>query len=167
MVHACAADEVGPFFIEPGSSLTSTSIKFALPSSGRTGAVTGPGSFVAINSTGSYALKSNAVAVSIGQQITLTTVSQSGSIITVNGTGFPSLSAVNFFNTQGGGVVNLGGLGTGGAPKIPLTLNSSDKITFAVPAGAVPGAAFVMVLNPPFVPFSSTGNSPAGAFTLK
>ena len=83
---ACTGGKVGPFFIGPGPNLTSTSIKFALPG-GPTEPTTGPGSLVVSNSgsTGSYSLKSNAVAVPIGQQITLTSVSQSGSTITVIG----------------------------------------------------------------------------------
>jgi hypothetical protein len=157
---ACTGGKVGPFFVNPGPNLTSTLIKFPLPS-GTAGPSTGPGSFVVSNkgSTATYALKSNAVAASIGQQIALTSVSQTASTVTVNGAGFSSLTVINLFNAQDGGVVNLGGLGAGG-PKIPLTLIDSNKFTFIVPAGAVPGAAYVQALNPPFVPFSSTGNPP-------
>ncbi len=73
---------------------------------------------------------------------------------------------INLFNAQGGGVVNLGGLNPDGSPAIPLTLVNSNRFTFAVPAGAMPGAAFVQALNPPFVPFTSTRSSPGGGFTL-
>jgi 3-oxoacyl-[acyl-carrier protein] reductase len=39
-----------------------------------------------------------------------------------------------------------------GAAKVPLTFISENKFTFTVPAGAVPGPAYVQALNPPFVP---------------
>ena len=52
----------------------------------------------------------------------MTSVTQAGTTITVNGSGFSTLTVINFFNAQGGGVVNLGGLKPGGTPKIPLTL---------------------------------------------
>lgn len=165
---ACTGGKVGPFFINPGATLTPSKISFTLPSVAPNVPSTGPGSFVVSNkgSPPSFTLKSNAVAVSIGQQIALTSVTQAGSIITVNGAGFSSLTVINLFNAQGGGVVNLGGLGPAGA-KIPLILSNSNRFTFTAPAGAVPGAAYVQALNPPFVPFSSTGNSAAGSFTLK
>jgi len=107
------------------------------------------------------------VSVPIGQQISVTSVTQLGSIITVNGTGFSTLTVINFFNRQIGGVVNLGGLGAGGAANIPLTPVNPDQFRFTVPAGAVAGASYVQALNPPFVPFTSSGNGPGGAFTLK
>ncbi len=49
---------------------------------------------------------------------------------------------------------------------IPLTLVSDTEFTFTVPAGAHPGASYVQVVSPPFVPFSSSGNDPGGSFTL-
>ena len=75
---------------------------------------------------------------------------------------------INFFNKQGAIVVNLGGLKPGGTPKIPLTFSggSSTSFKFTKPAGAVAGPAYVQALNPPFVPFTSSGNDPGGAFTL-
>ena len=114
---ACTGGKVGPFFINPGATLTPSKISFTLPSVAPNVPSTGPGSFVVSNkgSPPSFTLKSNAVAVSIGQQIALTSVTQAGSIITVNGAGFSSLTVINLFNAQGGGVVNLGGLGPAGA----------------------------------------------------
>jgi hypothetical protein len=73
---------------------------------------------------------------------------------------------INFFNAQPGGVVNLGGLGAGGAARIPLTLVNETRFTFTLPSGAVAGPAYVQVLNPPFNPFASSGNDPDGAFTI-
>jgi hypothetical protein len=100
---ACTGGKVGPFFINPGAAgFTSTSISFMLPSTGPNAPVTGPGSFVVSNAgpSKSYAKKSNAVSVPIGQLISVTSVTQSGSTITVNGTGFSTLSVINFFNDQ-------------------------------------------------------------------
>jgi hypothetical protein len=103
--------------------------------------------------------------VPIGAQISVTSVSQSGAAVTVNGSGFSALTVVNLFNLQGADVVNLGGLAAG-APLIPITLINSAQFTFSVPSGAVRGPGYVQVLNPPFVPFTSSGNDSAGAFVL-
>jgi hypothetical protein len=55
--------------------------------------------------------------------IIITKITQIGTTISVDGTGFSKHSVINLFNTQaGGGVVNLGGFGAGGKPNIPLTL---------------------------------------------
>jgi hypothetical protein len=107
------------------------------------------------------------VSVPIGAQISVKLVTQLGGIITVNGTGFSKLTVINLFNTQGATVENLGGLGAGGKPKIILTVASDTKFTFSRPAGAVAGPSYVQALNPPFVPFSSSGTAPGGAFPLK
>jgi hypothetical protein len=140
-----------------------------LPGTGSNAPATGPGSFVVSNkgSDGKYSEKSNAVSVPIGQRITVASVTQALSTITVNGTGFSNLTVINFFNTQGAKVMNLGGLKPGGAPKIPLAFVNQNKFTFSKPGGAAPGASYVQALNPPFVPFSSSGNDPGGSFTLK
>jgi len=71
------------------------------------------------------------------------------------------------FNRQPEGTVNLGGLNPNGTPKIRLTVINSTRFTFTRPPAAVPGAAFVQALNPPFVPFSSSDDDPGGAFTIK
>ena len=66
---------------------------------------------------------------------------QNKSTITVNGSGFSTLTVINFFNAQSGGVANLGGLNPKTVwPKIPLTIVNEDKFTFTVPAGAVAGS---------------------------
>jgi hypothetical protein len=101
----------------------------------------------------------------IGQAISVTSVTQAGSTIAVNGTGFSTLTVINFFNAQGGGVVNLGGLTAGGAAKIPLTIVNSNQFTFTKPARSVPGLAYVQALNPPSL--TSSGTGPGGSFTLK
>jgi hypothetical protein len=167
---ACPGGKVGPFFLNPGSAgLSATMLSFTLPASGPNAPATGPGSFVVSNagSSSTYTKKSNAVSIPIGQEITVVSVTQLGGIITVNGTGFSNLTVINFFNQQGANVLNLGGLKPGGAPKIPLAVVNQNKFTFTKPAGAMPGAAYVQALNPPFVPFTSSGTDPGGAFTLK
>jgi hypothetical protein len=74
---------------------------------------------------------------------------------------------INLFNLQGGITVNLGGIKRDGTPRIPLAVTSSTRFTFTRPKNGVPGPAYVQANNPPFVPFTSSGNSPKGAFTLK
>ncbi len=165
----CPLGKVGPFFINRGNpGLTAGSIIFALPAVGQDTPATGPGSFRVSNAgaDGRYGNKSNSVSAPIGQTIVIISVIQSGSLITVNGGGFSSLTVINFFNFKGGKVVNLGGLNAAGAAKIPLTITSGSDFSFTVPAGAVPGPAYVEALNPPFVPFTSTANDIGGGFTL-
>jgi len=160
-----ASGNVGPVYVNPGTGgLSSTSFNFTLP----IGVPTGPGSLVVVNkgSDGKYGKSSNAVSVPIGAHVHVTSVSQNVSTLTVNGSGFSALTVINFFNAQGGGVLNLGGLNSG-KPVIPLHLVNDAQFTFTVPAGALPGPAYVQALNPPFVPYSSSGNDPGGAFTLK
>ncbi len=167
---ACSGGKVGPFFLNPGDAgLNSTSISFTVPSSGTKTPQTGPGSFVVSNagSAKSYSKRSNAVSVPIGQRISVTSVTQSGSVITVNGTGFSTVTVINLFNTQGTAVVNLGGYNSGGRANIPLTVIGPTRFTFNRPAAAQPGASYVQALNPPFVPYSSSGNDPGGGFSLK
>ena len=135
---ACTGGKLPTTFLTPGDpDLKSNSITFTLPAA----TPTGPGSIVVSNAAGgSYSAKSNAVSVPIGQVISVTSVTQAGSTITVNGTGFSTLTVINLFNAQDGGVANLGGLGAGGAPRILLTLISADQFTFTRPAGAVAGS---------------------------
>jgi hypothetical protein len=68
---------------------------------------TGPGSFrVSNEGTGSYSEKSNAVAALIGERVMVSSVFQTGagagSTITANGSGFSTLTVINFFNEQSG-----------------------------------------------------------------
>jgi len=167
---ACAGGKVGPFILNPGDpGLRPMQISFMLPAKGmRNSPPTGPGSFVVINAgiSRTFADASNAVSVPIGAKIAVTSVTQSGKIVTINGDGFSTLTIINMFNSQGGGAVNLGGLNAKGAPNIPLKFVSENKLTFTVPLGAKPGPSYVQALNPPFVPFTSSGNAAGGAFTL-
>src|SRR5579875_365123 len=167
---SCPGGKVGPFVLHPGSAgLTGNLISFSLPNVGPNDPATGPGSFVVSNAglSMSFSEKSNAGSVPIGEKITVTSVTQSGSMLIVDGTGFSEATVLNFFNTQSGAVVNPRGLAASRVPKIPLTFVDSSQLTFARPSRALPGASYVQVLNPPFLPFTSSGNSPAGAITLK
>jgi hypothetical protein len=167
---ACPGGKVGPFFLTPGNpGLTPTSITFVVPASGPGAPSTGPGSMVVSNrgEAGSFSAKSNAVSVPVGQRVSIVSVIQSGSTITVSGTGFSTLTVINLFNTQGAAIVNLGGLEAGGIPRIPLHVINSTLFTFNRPAAAVAGASYVQAFNPPFVPFTGSGTTAAGAFTLK
>src|SRR5690606_24084881 len=125
-------------------------------------APTGPGSFQVVNSPYVGNVLSNAVSVPIGEALDITSISQSGSTVTVNGSGFSVLTVINLFNVVNGSAVNFGGLLHKANPKIPLTLVNENQLEFSVPAGAQTGPAYVMALNPPFIPFSSTPGDPQG-----
>ena len=90
---------------------------------------------------GSYSAKSNGVSVPLGARITVTNETQSGDTITVEGTGFSTLTVINLFNAQAGGTVNLGGLNAHGVAKIALTLINSTRFTFKRPTDAKAGPA--------------------------
>lgn len=100
-------------------------------------------------------------------RISITSVTQSGNTITVNGSGFSRSMVINFFNSQGGKVVNLGGLNAWNRPKIPLTSLSYTRFEFSVPSGAIPGSSYVEALDPWFFSLADSGKGPGGAFTLK
>jgi hypothetical protein len=63
---------------------------------------------------------SNAVAAVLGARPAITAVTLSGSTVTVEGAGFCIDSVINLYNLQGSAVVNLGGFGPDGGPRIPL-----------------------------------------------
>jgi len=171
----CPGEKISTIFLGPGNpGLTATALTIALPAAGAGGPATGPGSFVISNrgAAGDYAIKSNAVSVPIGASVTVTSIKQTGCTVTIDGTGFamtgtglPDLTVINLFNRQASGAVNLGGI-SGGAAKIPLRVATSTEFTFSLGGtGFVPGPSYVQVLNPPFLPFTSSGNGPGGAFT--
>ncbi len=152
------------------ASPTSVMITVPLPDPG-TGipAITGNVSFDVTNAGADhlFKFKSNAVAVPILALPAVTSVIQAGNTITVTGNGFIPGSVLNFFNLQPcGGVVNLGGADATGHSNIPLTISSLTMMSFTVPAGAQKSPAYVQIVNPPFVPFTSSGTGPGGAFTL-
>ena len=146
--------------LQPLAGGTATQLQVQVPSD----IPTGPGSLQVLNQPSFTA--SNLVSAPIGERIRLDSVSQSGSTITVTGAGFSVRTIISFFNAQQGGVVNLGGLVNGTQSLIPFTLVSSNQLTFQIPSGAKSGAAYVQLLNPPFIPFTSTGNSPNGGLTI-
>jgi hypothetical protein len=160
----CPGSKVGPFFLMPGNpGLSPGSLIFSLPS-GAGAPGTGPGALQVTN-LGNLA-KSAAVSVPVGALISVSSVSQTGSTVTVNGTGFSTLTVINLFNAQDGVVVNLGGVNSDGTPKIPLTLDSDQQLTLTLPASAIAGPSYVQALNPPFIPFTSSGSAPGGIFTV-
>ncbi len=146
--------------LEPVSPPTSTQVQVRVPLD----IPTGPGSLQVLNRPSFRG--SNLVSAPIGERIRLDGVSRSGTTITATGAGFSVRTIISFFNAQPGGVVNLGGLVNGTQSLIPFTLVSSHQLTFEIPSGAKSGAAYVQLLNPPFIPFTSTGNSPSGAITV-
>ena len=145
----------------PGGS--STQIQVNIPAN----VPTGPGALQVVNNPFTPSVVSNAVSVPIGAAVSITSVSQMGTTVTVNGTGFSTASVINLFNAQGSMVFNLGGLWpTNGKPRVPLNLVSPMQFTFTVPPTALSGPAYIQVLNPPFIPFSTSGADPDGAFML-
>ncbi len=149
-----ASGNAGPLDTLPGS--TSTALLVQIPLA----APTGPGAVQVVNPSGAWP-SSNAVSVPLGAAISITSITQVGSTITVNGSGFSTLSVINFFTPS----ANHCGMAAGAAV-CPLALVSDQQFTVQRPSGAGAGRAFIEVLNPPFIPFSSTGTDPDGAFTL-
>lgn len=162
---SCPGGKAGPFILSAGDpGLTSSLLTFTIPGSGPMAPSNGPGSFRVTN-LGS-AKQSNSVGTILGERVTISSVSQSGCTIAVNGTGFSASTVINLFATQAGALLNLGGFGTDGTPKLPLSVASSHSFTFQLPPNVTPGAAFVEAFNPPYVPFTSSGTGSGGSFTL-
>jgi hypothetical protein len=160
----CAGGKIPTITFNPGEpGLEADSVTLTLPTEA-SGLITGPGAFRITNTGDSDA--SAAVSVPIGAQIAVNQVTQEGSTVTVDGSGFSSLTVINLFNLQGDQVVNLGGLDADGSVLIPINLVSETELTFSVPAGAVSGPGYVQALNPPFIPYTSSGNSSGGSFEL-
>ena len=151
---------VGP--LTPQAGGTASSFQITVPP----GTATGPGTFQVVNSPYSGNVVSNAVSVVLGARLDITQVTQSGSTVTVDGAGFSALSVINLWNSQNGGTVYFGGYSSPGQPNVPLTVVSSTRFTFTVPAGAATGYSYLQVVNPPFIPSSTTGADPEGAFVM-
>jgi hypothetical protein len=153
----------GATALVPLPGKTSVGLSVVIPSD----VPTGPAAVQVVNSPFVGNVQSNAVSVVLGAPLTLTSVTQMGSTITVTGTGFCSATVISFFNLQGMTVVNLGGYNAQGQPRIPLTVDpTGQQFQFTVPAQAMPGPAFVQAINPPFVPFTSTGADTDGILFL-
>jgi hypothetical protein len=149
----------GPLFPLPGA--TATSFQIEIPAD----LAAGSASFQVVNSPYAGNVQSNSVSVVAVAQVTISSVSVAGGEVTILGTGFSPLSVINLFALQGGAVVNFGGL-NGSTPNIPLTFVDSTELRFTRPGGAEAGAAFVEVLNPPYISFSSSGNDVDGSFSF-
>ena len=151
-----SAGNLGPLFPLPGA--TATQMQLQIPNT----APLGLGAFEVVNSPYTGNVASQTVFAPIGNPPTLTGVTQSGSTITVRGTGFASGAALNFFApAAAGGVANFGGLG------LAVTVVSSTQLQFTLPTGTAPGPAYVQVINPPYIALTSSGNDPHGGFTLQ
>jgi hypothetical protein len=151
---------VGP--LAPQAGGTSSAIQVVVPAN----AATGPGTFQVVNSPFTGNVVSNAVSVVLGARLDITAISQSGSTVIVDGAGFSALSVINLWNRQGAGSAYFGGYNAQGQPNVPLTLVSSTRFTFGVPPGAISGVSYLQVVNPPFIPSSTTGADPDGAFIM-
>src|SRR5215469_6773753 len=106
------------------------------------------------------------IAGKASRAVKVTGVKQDSETIIVMGNGFTQRTVINFFCTQKGVYVNMGGLNPDGTAKIPLTIVDSGELRFRVPAEAEPGRAYVEVLNPPYLAFQTSKNDPSGAFNL-
>jgi hypothetical protein len=159
--------KVGPFMLGPGL-FSATQLTLTLPASGPKSPAIGPGSLRVNNkgADGRYSMQSAAVSAPLGARISVSSVTQAGATITVKGSGFSTMTVINFFNPKSGGVANLGGLGPGGKPLIALGTVSPSMLTFAVPASAKAGPSYIQAINPPFVPFTSSGGA-GGSFPFK
>jgi hypothetical protein len=146
--------------IEPLAGSTSTQMEVVVPSD----IPIGPGAFQVVNRP-SFAV-SNLVSAPIGERLELDGISQSGPTITAIGAGFSVRTIISFFNSQPSGVVQLGGFNSAGQSLIPFTFVSSNQLSFQVPVGAVSGVSYIQLLNPPFIAFTSTGDSPNGSINL-
>lgn len=160
----------GKVAIPAVATLTSVMVTVPLPDAAKgIPLITGNVSFDVTNAGADhlFKFKSNAVAVPILALPAVTTVVQSGDTITVTGDGFIPGSVLNFFNLQNcGGVVNLGGADAAGHSKIPLNITSLTSMSFTLPPGVQKAPSYVQIVNPPFVPFTSSGTGPGGSFTV-
>ena len=150
-----SAGKKGPFDAKTGS--TATRLLVDIPAD----VPTGPGSLQVLNPP--YGTRnSNTVSAPVGATPSITSVTQSRDTITVNGTGFSTTSVIDFVS----GEVNRCGL-VSGVARCPLTLVSDQQFRVQKPSGAVAGPARIKVLNPPFIPYTTSGTDPDGEFQLQ
>lgn len=143
------------------NTATATSISVTVP----LGAKIGPGSVQVVNQP-SFRI-SNAVSIPIGELVTISSVTVNGNTIDVTGTGFnDDLTVVNFFAVRNGQLQNLGGLAENGVARIVLDVTSSTHLSFQRPPAVEAGKAFVEAINPPYIPFTSSGSGPGGSVVL-
>jgi len=166
--------QIGPFFFNPGNpDFDSSRIILRISRSGGQRLPVGSGFLEVRNKgkDGGYSEISNHVWVSLGTPLRVRHVYQSGALARVEGSGFEALTRINFYKSkfpfyQRNAPLNLGGVDAAGKPKIPLTMDGDSRLTFKVPADALPGEWYVEAVNPPFLPFSSSYTDPGGAFVL-
>ncbi|MBK7975337.1 MAG: hypothetical protein IPK07_19320 [Deltaproteobacteria bacterium] len=138
-----------------------TSIQVDVPANAKIG----PGSVQVVNQF-SFRI-SNAVSIPIGEPVSVSAVSVNGNTLEVTGTGFnDDLTVVNFFAARNGQLQNLGGLAENGVPRIILNVTSSTQLSFQRPPAVDAGNAFVEAINPPYIPFTSSGSGASGAVVL-
>ena len=143
------------------TSFTATSIDVAVPANAKIG----PGSLQVVNQP-SFRI-SNAVSIPIGEAVTVSSVTVNGNTIDVTGSGFnDDLTVINFFAARNGQLQNLGGLAENGVPRIVLNVTSSTHLAFQRPPAVDAGNAFVEAINPPYIPFTSSGAGASGAVVL-
>ncbi|MBK7975118.1 MAG: hypothetical protein IPK07_18150 [Deltaproteobacteria bacterium] len=155
-----ATGNLGPLSPQPGG--TGNVATFTIPAN----APVGPAMIQLVNAPYTGNAQSNAVIFTIGAGVDVQSVVQDGGTITVTGQGFSPNAVINLHNQQGAEIVNLGGLDENDQPRIPLVQLTPTRFEFEVPAGAVPGRAFVVVVNPPFLAITSTGSDGDGALIL-
>jgi hypothetical protein len=152
---------IGP--LSPLGGGTATQIQVQVPGN----APTGPLSVQVVNSPYRGNVVSNAVSAALGATVSISSVVANGATVTVTGTGFSPLSVINLWAKQTGGqTAFLGGYDGSAQPRIPLTLLSDTQFQFTLPSGTASGSAYVQVVNPPFIAFSTSGSTPNGAFMV-
>ena len=133
---------------------TATELSFTVPA----GCAEGPGALQVVNTTDFGA--SAAVTAAIGARIAVDDARLGGARVVVTGAGFSPRTVVNLFaRGDGADIRNFGGIGTDG-PRLPLTLESSGRMSFELPVGLRPGRAYVQAINPPFIQTTSSGAGP-------
>ena len=164
---ACPAGKLRPLFLSPGDPrLTSDEIVFDVPGGAAGAQLAGPGTLI-VRNRGGHRKQGNPVTVTIGDRISVTAVTQSGSTIIVSGAGFTPQTIIKFRNSLDGRFVELGGLDPGGKANIPITYVGPNLLSFEVPDGAVAGPTYVEALNPPFAAYSSSKGAPGEEFYLR
>lgn len=133
------------------SSATPTQLEVSIPAKS---CVVGPGSIQVVNDVSHRA--SSAISVPLGAKLALASATVNGTTVTLKGAGFSSRTVLNLFAAVGGTVVNVGGLDETAAPRIPLTFVSATELRFTAPGNVDPGPADVELLNPPFLPYTTS-----------
>ena len=118
---------------------------------------------------GTFSKSSNAVSVPIGQAITVTVrSSQTGSMITVDWNRLLNPDRHQLLQPARRRSRSIWAGLTATHAEDSADLDQLDDVHVQqARRAAVAGPSYVQALNPPFVPFTSSGSGPGGAFTLK